>query len=155
MTCLLHLSGYRHWKLTGTPVGYPVVLLCHRDPVAFYMYDLALFAHQQFIYRIDFGEGQSQVLDLGLKSIQACHSIIFLTPAVEAGLQATQGHLYSPDLQGLVCIVLQLVKDMTSSPTLMILGIAGEEKEEGQKCHPLSSPLPNRHEAGPRPPGQR
>ena len=38
---LLH---YQYWILTGTPLGYPVVALCHGDPAALDLQGQSLYA---------------------------------------------------------------------------------------------------------------
>ena len=54
------------WILTGTPLGYPVVALCHGDPAALDLHDQSLHTLKQFIDGVDVG--QLKALDLSLVS---------------------------------------------------------------------------------------
>ena len=56
----------QYWIVTGTPLRYPVVALCHGDPVALDLQGWLLRMLQQFIDGVDVGVGQQEVLDLGL-----------------------------------------------------------------------------------------
>ena len=60
------LWPYQYWILTGTPLGHPVVALCHGDPVVLDQQDKPFRDPQQFIDNVNFGVGQLKVLDLGL-----------------------------------------------------------------------------------------
>lgn len=51
---------------TGTPLGYPVAVLCHGDPAALYLQIWPLHMLQQFIDEVDVGVGQIIALVLGL-----------------------------------------------------------------------------------------
>ena len=50
-----------YWIFTGHPLGYPVVTLCHRDPVVL---DLQDWPFHVFIDGVDAGVGQLKALDL-------------------------------------------------------------------------------------------
>ena len=50
----------------GTPLRYPVVALCHRDPAALVLHNWP-FQMLQPITEVDVGVGQLKALDLGLK----------------------------------------------------------------------------------------
>ena len=56
-------------NLTGTPLKYTVVALCHGDPVALNLSDPALHVLQQFINGVDVGVSQFKALDVGLRGI--------------------------------------------------------------------------------------
>ena len=60
---LWFLLHYQYWILT---VRYPVVALCHGDPVALELQDWSLHVLQQIIDGVDVGAGQLRDLDLGL-----------------------------------------------------------------------------------------
>ena len=60
---LLH---YDCWTLIGTPLGYPVVALCHGGPAALGLQDLSLHMLQQITDGLDVGVGQLIALILGL-----------------------------------------------------------------------------------------
>ena len=62
----LFLLHHQYRILTRTPLGYPVVALCHGDLVALDLQDQLLHTLQQFIDGIDVGVGQLKSLDLGL-----------------------------------------------------------------------------------------
>ena len=50
----------------GTPLGYPVVALCHGDPAVLNLQGQPLHSLQQSIDGIDDGVGQLKALDLDL-----------------------------------------------------------------------------------------
>jgi hypothetical protein len=60
---------YQYWNLTGTPLGYPVVVLCPGDPVGLDLWDGPLHMLQHFIDGVDVGVSQFKALDLGLRGI--------------------------------------------------------------------------------------
>jgi hypothetical protein len=67
------LSAVSHWSITlsildshGTPVRYPVVVLCHRDPAALDLQDPSFHMLQLIIDGVDAGVRQPKALDLGL-----------------------------------------------------------------------------------------
>ena len=49
-----------------TPFGYPVVALCHGDPVALELQGQPYHMLQQLINEVGFGVGQLKAQDLGL-----------------------------------------------------------------------------------------
>ena len=60
---LLH---YQYWILTGSPLGYTFVSLCHGDPTTLDLQDQPFHILWQFIDGVDVGMGQLKALDLGL-----------------------------------------------------------------------------------------
>jgi len=54
-----------YWILTGTPLRYPAVALCHRDFAALDLQGRPFQMLQQFIDEVDVGVGQLKALDLG------------------------------------------------------------------------------------------
>lgn len=60
---LLH---YQYWILTGTPLGYPAVSLCHEDTTALDLMEQPCHSLWQFIDEVDVGGGQSKALDMAL-----------------------------------------------------------------------------------------
>ena len=60
----LALPHHQYWDLTGTPLGYPAVALCHECPAALNLQDWPLHTLQQFIDGVDVGVGQFKALDL-------------------------------------------------------------------------------------------
>ena len=62
---LLH---YHSWVLTGTPLRYSDVALCHGDSASLVLQGWAL--HKlQFMHGVDAGVGRLMALDLGLGGI--------------------------------------------------------------------------------------
>ena len=59
------LLPHQYQVLTGTPLGYPVVALCHGYPEALDLQDWPFLTLQEFIDEIDFGVSQLKTLDLG------------------------------------------------------------------------------------------
>ena len=61
------LLCYQYWILEGTPLGYPVVILCHGDLAVSILEDQPLHVLQQFIDKMVVGVGQIKDpnLDLG------------------------------------------------------------------------------------------
>ena len=60
------LLCYQYSVLTGTPLRYPVVALCHGDPAALDELDQSCHVLQQFIDEVDAEVGQLKALDLSL-----------------------------------------------------------------------------------------
>jgi hypothetical protein len=60
---LLH---HQYWNLTGTPLGYPVVTLCHGDPAALDLQGWSLYP--LFKDGLDVGVGQLKALS-GIRGI--------------------------------------------------------------------------------------
>jgi len=58
------LLYYQYWILTGIPLRYPVVGLCHGDPAALDLQDWPLSCSA-----VDVGVDQLKTLDLGLSGI--------------------------------------------------------------------------------------
>jgi hypothetical protein len=56
-----------HWD-SGSPLGYPVVALCHEDPTGLDQQDRPLQAYQQIIGGMGVGVGRLRTQDLGLGS---------------------------------------------------------------------------------------
>ena len=51
--------------LTGTPLGYPIVALCHGDPAALGLPDWPIHLLQKIIDEVNVGVGQLIILVLG------------------------------------------------------------------------------------------
>ena len=64
-------SAIPYWNLTGTPLGYPVVVLCCRDPVVLDLCGQLHPSFQQFINGIDAKVGQFKALNLSLSVTQS------------------------------------------------------------------------------------
>jgi len=61
------VSGFYYtFNTHGTPLSYPVVTLCHRDPAVLVLQDWPFRALGQFIDGVDIRVGQLKGLDLGL-----------------------------------------------------------------------------------------
>ena len=58
------LLCYQYWALPGTPLGYPIVILCHGDPVALDLQVRPLHLFQQFIDEVGVGVGYLVILVL-------------------------------------------------------------------------------------------
>lgn len=54
----LGFCDHQYWILSGTPSGYPVVVLSHGDPAALNQQDSPFHVPQQFTDNVDFGVGQ-------------------------------------------------------------------------------------------------
>lgn len=66
--CLLHSQ---YWALSGTPLGHPIVALCHVHPEDLGLQDQPLHGLQQIIDGKDVGVSQLIILVLGLDSCSA------------------------------------------------------------------------------------
>ena len=59
------LFHYLYWNFTRTPLGYPIVALCHRNPLALNLQDKLFHMLQQIIEGVDVNVVQLKTLHLG------------------------------------------------------------------------------------------
>jgi hypothetical protein len=63
--------------LTGTPLRYPVVALCHRDPAALDLQDWPFHVFQQFIDGVDVGVDQLKSTGSGPGGSWSAHQLSY------------------------------------------------------------------------------
>lgn len=78
---------YRYWILTGTPLWYPVFVLCHGDPAALGLQDRSFHELQQFTDAVDAGLGQLKALGLDPVAVELVIPPALLHPLLGWALQ--------------------------------------------------------------------